>query len=166
MARVIHREWADQRGYAAFLARALPLGAYWTSIDHGRSTSVAHGALRKARGVHPGIPDMIVVWSGITLWIEIKAGSSLSEPQKLTRDRLVAQGHLWALVRSGEELEAALRDAGIPLRATYGERVARLAEIKARKPPKKRGSPVAAGTPRYAVGKAMSARLRKRGILL
>ena len=166
MTAPVQREWADQRAYAAFLARALPLEAYWTSIDHGRSTNVAHGALRKARGVHPGIPDMIVVWSGITLWVEVKAGSALSGPQKLTRDRLVAQGHLWALVRSGEELEAALRAAGIPLRATYGERVARLAEIAARKPVKKRGSPVASGTPRYSIGKAMAARLRKQGIVV
>ena len=119
MARVIQREWVDQRGYAAFLARALPQGAYWTAIDVGRSATPAQGAMRKARGVKAGIPDFLVVWRGITLWIEVKARQSLSPAQKTTRDVLLANGHRWALARSGEDVEAALRGAGIPLFATY-----------------------------------------------
>jgi len=162
----VQREWADQRTYKAFFDRALPLDAYWTSIDIGRSSSAVIGMMRKARGVKAGIPDILIVWRGVTLWIECKHKASLTEAQKLTRDRLTQNGHRWWLARSGEDVEAALRDAGIPLRATFGARIARLAAIKASKPTRKRGSPVASGTPRYSIGKAMAARLRKRGIMV
>ena len=127
--------------------------------------SIQAGAARKARGVKPGIPDMVVVWRGITLWVELKSGSSLSEHQKHTRDALRENGHLWALARNGDELEAALRDAGISLRATFGERVARLADIAAKAPAKKRHQHMAPNTPRYAMGKAMQRRLGAKGIL-
>lgn len=90
-------EWAAQRTDNFFLKRALPEGAYFTAIDHARKMTLAAGAQRKARGIKPGIPDWLIVWNGITLWIERKAGSSLSENQKLFRDQIRENGHLWAL---------------------------------------------------------------------
>jgi len=121
-------EWRDQRAYAVFLSKALPPDAYWTAIDVGGSKSVMHGVLRKARGVKAGIPDLLVVHRGRTLWMECKSGTSLSPAQKTTRDALLANGHQWALVRRPEDLETALLAAGIPLRATMGEIRTRIAE--------------------------------------
>ena len=106
----------------------------------------------------------MVIWRGVTLWVELKSGSSLSEHQKHTRDALRENGHLWALARNGDELEAALRDAGISLRATFGERVARLAEIHGHAAVKaKRARPP--GEPRYTAGKAMTRRMAAKGLL-
>lgn len=116
-----HVEWIAQRTDNAFLSKALPPEAYFTAIDVGRSTNAQEGQLRKLRGVKPGIPDWLIVWKGITLWVERKVSASLSPGQKVTRDALLANGHHWALARSTEQLEAACRDSGIPLRATLGE---------------------------------------------
>ena len=139
--RPVQREWKAQAADNVFLAKALPPGAYFTAIDHARQMSAIHGKMRKDRGVKPGIADWLIVHAGTTLWIERKAGSSLSENQKLFRDCVVSNGHRWALARSTEDIEAACRDAGIPLRATLGGIRERIAEQNARiSPLKKRKS--------------------------
>ena len=157
------REHADQTRDKAFLERAFPLDGYWTAIDHAAKLSKEAGNRRKRRGVRAGIPDWYFQWNGVTLWVEMKAGSSLSYNQKLTRDRLIANGAHWALAKSGEELEAALRHVGIPLRATYGERAARMAAQPA-KP--KRAPRAAKPVARYTASKGFSKRAAKRGIML
>lgn len=136
--KLVQHEWRDHRAYAVFLSKALPPEAYWTSIDVGRSKSAHEGQLRKARGVRAGIPDVLIAYRGTTLWLEIKAATYLSEPQKLTRDALIANGHHWALVRSPEDVEAACLAAGIPLRATLGEIRQRIDEQNERLPVKRK----------------------------
>lgn len=160
---MIHREWAAQRVDAAFLSRALPLDAYWTAIDIGGSSSRAAGAMRKARGVRAGIPDFFCLWRGIACWIERKAGTGLSVAQELTRDRLRANGHHWALARSTEDIEAALLAAGIPLRATVAGIRARVEDQNERLPAKKKR----AARPRAVNGMTLAAyhKLHSRGLL-
>lgn len=136
----IQHEWTAQRGDNAFLSKALPPEAYFTAIDVGRSKNANDGQLRKLRGVKPGIPDWLIVWNGVTLWIERKAAAALSETQKLTRDVLVRNGHRWALAHSVEDIEAACLAAGIPLRATLGEISGRIAEQNERLPAKRKRS--------------------------
>jgi len=94
--------------------------------------------LRKARGVKPGIADVLIAYLGATLWLEIKAGTQLSEHQKLFRDQVMANGHCWALARCPEDVEQACRDVGIPLRATFGQIHQRIAEQDARLPVRKK----------------------------
>lgn len=161
---MIHHEWRDQRGYAVFLSKALPPDAYWTAIDIGTAGSVRGGQLRKSRGQKAGIPDMLIVWHGVTLWMEFKAGSSLSGPQERTRDALRANGHLWELARSLEDVEAACRAAGIPLKATLGEIRTRIAEQDV--VPKKRGPAKRKPEPRYTFSKAATKRAAGKGVLV
>jgi hypothetical protein len=116
--RRVQREWQAQRADNAFLSRALPPEAYYTAIDVGRSKSAQEGMLRKRRGVKPGIADFIVIWNSITLWIERKAGSSMSEHQRMFREAVTRNGHHYRLARSTEEVEEACRSVGIPLRAS------------------------------------------------
>jgi hypothetical protein len=134
----VQHEWTAQRADNAFLSKALPPEAYFTAIDVGRSKNANDGQLRKLRGVKPGIPDWLIVWSGLTLWIERKVSASLSETQKITRDALVRNGHRWAFARSVEDIEAACLAAGIPLRATLGEIRGRIAEQNERLPAKRK----------------------------
>ena len=159
-------EWSLQRSVAALLSKALPPEAYWTSIDVGRSKSEREGALRRQRGVKPGIPDMLIVWNGATLWLELKAGSSLSAPQAITARLLRANGHLWELCRSPEDVEAACRAAGIPLRATLGEIRTRIAEQNERLPAKPKRARAAKAGPRFAGGKGFARRPAGKGILM
>lgn len=161
--KLIQHEWRDQRAYNVFLSKALPPEAYYTAIDVGRSKSSLQGQLRKNRGVKSGIPDFLIVWHGITLWLECKSGQSLSSNQKVTREALLRNGHRWALVRRMEDVEAACRAAGIPLRATLGEIRARIADQNERLPakPKRAARPAA---PRDTSGINAAARARAKGV--
>ena len=132
------REWSLQRSIVVYLSKALPPTAYFTSIDIGSAGSAQQGALRKARGVKPGIADVLITYLGATLWLEIKAGTQLSEHQKLFRDQVTANGHCWALARCPEDVEQACRDVGIPLRASFTQIHARIAEQDARLPAKRK----------------------------
>ena len=137
------REWRGQEADKAFLEKALPYDCYWTAIDGGRASSLIVGAMRKKRGIKSGLPDWLIVWHGITQWIERKttsADSALSENQRLTAERLIANGHRWARANSTEEVEAVLRAAGIPLRATLGDIRERIAEQNERLPAKRKAA--------------------------
>jgi hypothetical protein len=159
----VQREWAFQRMCNAFLSRALPPTAYVTAIDIGSAGSARQGMLRRARGVLPGIADILIVHDGTTLWVELKAGSSLSPAQKMFRERITANGHLWALARTTEELEAALIDAGIPLRATVTGIRDRIAEQNERLPKKRPRAK--APRPLNAMSVARYHRLNRKGLL-
>jgi hypothetical protein len=162
-------EWNLQRTIAAFLSKALPETAYWTSIDIGSAGGLRGGQLRKARGVKPGIADIMVAWRGIshnvTLWLEVKAGTQLSEAQKLFRDQITSNGHRWALVRSPEDVEAACLDARIPLRANLGEIRQRIDEQNERLPVKRKRVARKAGTPSNSMSLAQYRRLNERGLV-
>jgi len=148
------REWQLQRAIAVYLSKALPPDAYWSAIDIGSAGSAQAGQLRKARGVRAGLPDMLIVYLGATLWCEIKSGTQLSLAQQLTRDALTANGHQWALVRCPEDMELACRDVGIPLRATFSQIHARIAEHNERLPAKKKRAPRARASGAITVARA------------
>lgn len=139
--KLIQHEWRAQEADQAFLAKALPRECFYTAIDGGRAQSRAIGGARRRRGIKSGLPDWLIVWQGITLWIErkvSKAESDLGHNQRLTAERLQANGHLWARANSTEELEAALVVAGIPLRATLGGIRSRIEAQDERLPPKRK----------------------------
>lgn len=161
---MIQREWTDQRRDAAFLSKALPPDAFWSAIDIGSAGSARAGMLRKQRGVKAGLPDFLVVHRNITLWIERKSGSQLSEPQRLTRDALVANGHRWALARSTDDIEAALLAAGIPLRATLATIRERIEQQHEHLPKRKR-PPARAPRPLNAMTMAAYRRANAKGLL-
>jgi hypothetical protein len=128
----VQHEWKAQKADNAFLSKALPLDACYTAIDHARKMSAQLGKMRRDRGVKPGIPDWLIVWHGITLWIERKEGAAVSDNQETFRDQLIRNGHHWRLARSIEEIELACRDVGIPLRATFGDIHERVQDQQAR----------------------------------
>jgi hypothetical protein len=154
------REWRDQRGYHAFLSKALPIDAYHSAIDVGSAGSAQAGQLRKARGVRAGLPDYLIVYRNVTLWIEFKNRGQLSLAQQLTRDALTANGHWWALARCPEDVEQACILAGIPLRATFSKIHQRIAEQQAHLPAKRKR----AARPRKASNTLSVAAARRLGL--
>jgi len=139
--RNVQREWVLQRAIVAYLSKALPATAYFTSIDIGSAGSAMQGQLRKARGVRPGIADVMIIYNRIVLWLEIKSGTQLSEAQKLFRDSVSANGCWWSLARSPEDAEQACTLAGIPLRATFSQIRQRIADQHEHLPaPRKRAA--------------------------
>lgn len=112
-----HPEWDFQTTVAEFLDLALPAEAFWSSVDMGPARSKAVGGLRKARGLRSGIPDLIIVYQRITVWVECKTSTgTLSQAQKNVRLALLANGHHWALARTLDDVTQACAAVGIPLR--------------------------------------------------
>jgi len=61
----------------------------------------------KARGWEKGVPDLLIVWKGTVLFLELKFGKQgrLSEEQKVWRQRIINAGYEYACWRTLEECE-------------------------------------------------------------
>jgi len=102
-----------QRDVVRFLRLVLPD----TAIIHHSANEVTGGgeAARKRQailvgmGVYPGFPDLMVIWAGRVLFLELKSPTGrLSEAQHAFADAVMGQGFTWALVRSVRDAEEAL----------------------------------------------------------
>lgn len=108
-------ERALQEAVASFLDRALPPDAFWTSIDSA-GRGARDGAKMKRRGVKRGLPDVMLLASGLTLWIELKSAKGrLSKPQEQFHCLARNYGHEVAVCRSVAEVENVLRYLGVQL---------------------------------------------------
>lgn len=116
-----------------FLELALPTPDAWFGASAAKGTNKITGGILKGMGYKAGTPDMLVIYnrsinvlvrtpSQITvIWLELKSEcGTLSKAQKQCRKDLVAAGCCWALVRTLDDVEKALRRFGVPLRATVG----------------------------------------------
>lgn len=94
-----------------------PGGVLWTASLTGVFLSPAARSRAKAMGVRPGFPDLSFVFpDGGTRYIELKSEvGSLSAEQREFRDFTRPHG-VWAVCRSVDEVAAALRGWGAPLR--------------------------------------------------
>jgi hypothetical protein len=106
-----------QRQIVRALRLVLPPGGIVHHSAHEVRRGGAAGHLAQAvavgMGVHPGFSDLIVLSEGRVIFLEVKAPAGrLSESQRIFADRVKAQGHGWALVRSVEDAFSALREAG------------------------------------------------------
>ena len=112
-----------QRAVAKYLTLALPFpDAWFTSIPAGWGGKV------RGPGYKAGTPDMLVIHNvghvapfprTVVIWLELKSPNNwLTKPQKQCRNDLVAAGCKWALVRTLNDVERALKRFGVPLRAS------------------------------------------------
>ena len=110
-----------QTDVAEFLTLALPVhDAWFTTIPAGGGGKV-RGAILKGMGYKAGTPDMLVIYQGTAIWLELKSGRGrLSLTQQLCSHDLVEAGCKWALCRTLEDVERDLTRFGLPLRATVG----------------------------------------------
>lgn len=95
-----------------YLVYCLPAGILWTASLTGTNLSIRAATKAKAMGVRRGWPDFSFLFpDGVTRFIELKAGASLSPEQREFRDHANPHG-IWAVCRSVEEVAAALRGWG------------------------------------------------------
>lgn len=115
-----------QRQIVIFLRAVLPAG----SIVHHCANEAAGGgeAARKRQsvlagmGVHAGFSDLLVISVGRVLFLEVKSATGrLSGPQAAFRNAVQGQGLPWALVRSLDDVVAALRAHGFKTRIRVGQ---------------------------------------------
>ena len=103
---------------------AIPDDAVWTTVEHGGKRGAREAGRLKRKGLKPGWPDIIVVYRGRVVVIELKApGGRLSPAQKTMHEHLKLAGALVYTATSIEAVEGFL-SAIMPLRATTGARAA------------------------------------------
>lgn len=99
-----------------YLTVALPPSILCTASLAGAHLHVRTATKAKAMGVQKGWPDLQFLFpDGVTRYIELKAGASLSPEQKAFRDYAEPLG-IWALGRSLEDVVKTLRGWGAQLR--------------------------------------------------
>jgi hypothetical protein len=92
----------------------VPADCYWTSID-ATTTPPTTGKMRRLRGVHPGAPDLWVVYRGKLIGIELKSKDGRRGPAQLaTRQRMMRAGAAWWECRSPNAMMWVLHHEGVP----------------------------------------------------
>ncbi len=112
-------EWQIQRAIHVYLSKALPHGSFAWAVDHAQKQSEAARIGMAARGCCAGIPDHMIIHEGKLISLEIKCpGNCPTESQRAFGLRLQNAQAYWFVVRSCEDVEAALRGIGVPLNAS------------------------------------------------
>jgi hypothetical protein len=116
--------WAESRAQEAivsFLRRALPSTYRIFAVPNGRFKADPRTIVRlKREGLLAGIPDLCIVRNdGWCAFLEVKAGKGkLSEEQNAFAEWWASEGTgCFAVVRGVGDVEAALLDWNVPLRA-------------------------------------------------
>jgi hypothetical protein len=106
---------------------AVPNGGTFASrIDsNGKRVSVA-AAKAKREGLRPGVSDIMILWGGRLICIELKTAKGRQSPeQKQWADSATCAGAAYYVARSVEQVEQFLDAAGLPLRARTKSAVGR-----------------------------------------
>ena len=112
-------EFKLQRAICRYLGLALPHDATFFSVPNGGLRHKKVAAKLTATGLTAGVPDLLVIYRGRALFIELKTPSGrLSMAQRATMNKLTHCGAPVMVCRSLPEVEAALREATVPLRAS------------------------------------------------
>ena len=105
-----------------YLKDALPAPGEWTSIDKGVLLSGTpqqrmHQAMKMtARGIKGGVSDVVVMYCGLCVWIELKAGRNSLQPQQVAWAQSVrANGFVAEEARSVVEVHDLLVRLGVPV---------------------------------------------------
>jgi len=114
-------EWQEQIALAELLDEWLdPTCSFWTATDPVAPTR-ASGAVRKKRGVKPGVCDVLVWHRGRSIGIELKApGGRCSASQRAAREALLRAGVEWWECRSASAAMWALAQSGVRFREWPG----------------------------------------------
>lgn len=113
-----HEEDDLQRAVVAFLLVALPENAVVFAVPNGGARGRAEAARLKGLGVTPGVSDLIIIWAGRVIGVELKAPRGpWRRSQRDWAQEFGAAGGEYFLARSVEEVERILRGVGVPLRA-------------------------------------------------
>jgi hypothetical protein len=114
-------EWQEQKKLARLLDKWLDDAcADWTATDPVAPNALS-GAIRRQRGVKPGVPDVLVWYreASITksIVVELKSRHGQCSPsQRAKRERLLRAGVQWRVCRTARSAMWALYDAGVPFR--------------------------------------------------
>ena len=116
------REWQEQVKLSLLLETWLnPANTFWTATDPVAS-SAKSGAMRRRRGVKPGVPDILILHRGKLVTIELKSPQGrCSLSQRAAREALLRAGAQWFECRSAAAAMWSISKAGIRFRTLVHE---------------------------------------------
>src|SRR5215467_15398019 len=89
---------------------------------HSDPVAALSGAIRKQRGVKPGVPDILVLYRGKLIAIKLKSRrGKCSLLQRAVREALLRAGAQWWVCRSARAAMWALRKSGVKFRTIVHE---------------------------------------------
>lgn len=113
MARRDQPEFRLQCAVAGQLRVRAEAGLYWTALPFGEKRTPDTGARLKRMGVRPGAPDLLLIWNGRTIGLELKAeGGRQNENQRDTQTDWTLAGGLYHVAKGFEEAMAFLEMLG------------------------------------------------------
>jgi hypothetical protein len=123
-------EWQEQVKLSLLLNKWLdPACTFWTAIDPV-APSVTSGAMRKKRGVKPGVPDVLVWYRSVrraqsrgkSIGLELKSRrGQCSQSQRAVREALLRAGGQWLVCRTARAAVWVLRKSAVPFRTILRE---------------------------------------------
>ena len=114
-----HIESSEQIRFTKLLAQYLPDNVFWSALSNAPRTALA-GYLARLRGVRSGLADLIVVYDGRVIWVEMKSPAGVvSKVQRQICAELRVAGADWYLARTAEAALAALRRSNVPFRQPW-----------------------------------------------
>lgn len=113
------REDAIQAACARFLTATVRRPVIWFHTPNGGHRDVRVAQKLRAHGVRKGVADLLVFWDGGRAAIELKTELGTLEPEQYDfAEDWIRCGGGYALARSVEDVETALRFWGVPLTGT------------------------------------------------
>jgi hypothetical protein len=114
------QEWAEQTKLAEMLDKYLnPADTFWTSLEN-KPISLLSGLFQKRRGVRRGIPDVLVIWRGKPIFVELKSRAGVAtKSQKQIRLEMLPAGATWWMARSARAAMMALHLSGVVFRRQW-----------------------------------------------
>jgi hypothetical protein len=118
-------EWSEQTKLVALLAQFLdPDRTFWTSLEN-KPLSRLSGVFQKRRGVKSGLPDVLVITGGKSIFVELKSRRGVaSSAQKQVRAALIPAGAVWWMALSARRAHGPppLRRGFLPVMAAAAAR--------------------------------------------
>lgn len=98
---------------------APPEGPYWSAINPKPNKSLSQASLCKRMGMKAGIADLLLVWKGRAIALELKAGKNTRSPAQVSFSAAwLLAGGLCHEIRSLDEFLLFVEMLGIPTRAS------------------------------------------------
>jgi hypothetical protein len=113
-------EWNEHINFAEMLERYRdPTCTFWTSLEN-KPLSPLSGVFQKKRGVKSGLPDVLVISNGKTVFVELKSRRGVaSKVQKERRLEMLPAGADWWMARSARAAMMALHLSGVVFRCEW-----------------------------------------------
>lgn len=112
-----------QRAAVKWFQLALHPNVIYFAVPNGEQRNIVTASRLKGQGVMRGVADLILLYRGRALCIEMKIeGGRQSEPQRVFEAKCIFQGIAYEICRSIEDVIEACKRHGVPMRSD--ERVA------------------------------------------